>query len=234
MNSVSANMSSDVDVVATVAALKRTSHTVVGMPVDQCRDFELLRPMLEATAGTGISVFGVMGSHNGPIYCETVYGPSVRNASAPAASGPQLNWTRVVTTLATLAAEFPHFVAFTIDDFYCMMEDPFQDPDPADPRLTVAQLGRAIGAGKAIAPGFRFMPTVYPPYLGVMAGDRGYTMGVGPGLPFDTQTSAAVTLTAVAGTTCSSPSPLKEQASDDDDDDDAPLLLLLAPGKPDP
>ena len=73
-NSVAANLSSDADVPATVAALERTSHSIVGMAVDQCRDFELLRPMLAATAGAGISVFGVLGSHNGPIYCDAVYG----------------------------------------------------------------------------------------------------------------------------------------------------------------
>lgn len=194
-NSLASNLSSDADVPATVVALLRTSQTIVGMAVDQCRDFELLRPMLTATAGTGISVFGVLGSHNGPIYCDAVYGMSVRNASAPAASGQQLNWTRVTTTLAAIAAEFPHFVGFTIDDFYCMMEDPFEAADPLNPPLSVAELQRAINAGKAVAPGFRFMPTVYPMYLGVVAGNTGYTLGVGPGLPFDTQTSASLTLT---------------------------------------
>ena len=199
-NSAAANLSSDADVPATVAALRRTSHTIVGMAVDQCRDFALLRPMLAATAGTGISVFGVLGSHNGPIYCDAVYGMSVRNASTPAASGQQLNWTRVTTTLAALATEFPHFVGFTIDDFYCMMQNPFAAPDPSDPPLSVAELQRAIAAGKAVAPGFRFMPTVYPMYLGVIAGAAGYTLGVGPGAPFDTQTSASVTLTPQAVT----------------------------------
>ena len=52
----------------------------------------------------------------------------------------------------------------------------------------------AYAAMKHIAPDFKFMPTVYPGFLGVYAGASGYTLGVGAGLPFDVDTSASFSL----------------------------------------
>jgi hypothetical protein len=192
------NLSSEADVAATVATWKATGQTLGGFYIDECYYHQLLRPFLEATKGQGISIFGMLRSHNGAIYCTAVYGASAANSSAPAISGQEMNWTRVATTLATLSAEFPHFVGYTIDDFYCMMQDPTAPADQFGgpvPRLSVPDLARAHAAMKAIAPHFMFMPTVYPGYLGVVAGPSGFTLGIGPELPFDTHTSASVTFT---------------------------------------
>ena len=77
---------------------------------------------------------------------------------------PQVNWTKVSTTLATLSITFPHFVGFTIDDFYCMMEDPNVPPGtlPPDtpPRLAASTFASIRAVTKRIAPQFMFMPTV--------------------------------------------------------------------------
>ena len=108
-NSLRFNLSSEADVSATVAAWKATGQTLGGFYIDECYYFQLLRPFLEATRGHGISIFGMLRSHNGPIYCMSAYGPSTVNSSAPANSGQELNWTRVATTLAALSLEFPHF-----------------------------------------------------------------------------------------------------------------------------
>lgn len=152
-------LNSDMDINATVAMLKQTKQTVVGMYVDSCRYYSYLRPLLVATVGTGIQVFGTLRSHNGAIYC-----PAVWNTSA--AYGQLVNWTLVATKLATLSLEFPHFIGYTIDDFYCMIEDPFVPPGllppTVPPPLSVSTMQAAHTAMKAIAPRFRFMPTVYP------------------------------------------------------------------------
>ena len=77
---------------------------------------------------------------------------------------PQVNWTKVSTILATLSIKFPHFVGFTIDDFYCMMEDPNVPPGtlpPGTPPPLAASTFASIRAvTKRIAPQFMFMPTV--------------------------------------------------------------------------
>jgi hypothetical protein len=188
------NLSSAADVTATVAACKRLGQTVIGMFVDECYYYQLLHPLLEAADGTGISVFGMIRSHNGPIYCPSVY-TSVNGSAAVPSSGQQVNWTHAFSTLATISTKFPHFIGVTIDDFYCMMQNDESPPNPFDPKLSVATMQVAHSAMKAIAPRFLFMPTVYPNFLGVYAAAFGYTLGVGPSLPFDTNTSASVTLT---------------------------------------
>jgi hypothetical protein len=193
LKSSEATLASDEDVNATVAMLVATKQTLVGMYVDECYYYDYLRPLLEATRGTEIRVFGTLRSHNGALYC-----PSVWNASRQDAYGQQVNWTTVSTTLATLSLEFPHLIGYTVDDFYCMMDDPFYPPSAqlpgTPPTLPVSAMQAARAASKAIAPNFRFMPTVYPDFLGVFAGKEGYTLGVQQGLPFDRQTSAALTL----------------------------------------
>eukprot|EP01052_Picozoa_sp_SAG31_P016638 SAG31_NODE_1109_length_9860_cov_22.119353_1_plen_805_part_00 len=191
------NLSSDADVAATVAAVKASGQSMIGMYIDECYWWSLLQPLLEATRGTAVAVFGMLRSHNGPIYCQAVYGNSTWNTSDAPASGQEVNWTHVAIKLAQLSNEFPHFIGYTIDDFYCMMQDPNSPPDPVGwpPRLSVAAMADAHSAMKAVAPHFKFMPTVYPGYLGVLAGTSGLTLGVGAGRPFDTNTSASVTFT---------------------------------------
>ena len=184
LKSSTPNMTSGNDVTASVELAKRTKQTLIGTFIDECFYYETLRPLLQETVGTGISVFGMLRSHNGAIYCPAVWG----NASA----GTDVDWTHVSTSLAKLSLEFPHFVGFTVDDFYCMMVDPM-DPD-AKGMLSQTTMKNAHAAMKKIAPDFKFMPTVYPGFLGVYAGGSGYTLGVGAGLPFDNTTSAAVSL----------------------------------------
>jgi hypothetical protein len=145
-----------------VRQYQRSGQTLIGFYIDECYYHSLLRPMLVATAGKGMSVFGMLRSHNGPRYCPTVYPSAGPNSSQPAQSGQQLNWTTAASTLATLSVEFPHFIGFTVDDFYCMMQDPNTPSQPADPKLSVAVMQEAHTAMKAIAPNFLFMPTVYP------------------------------------------------------------------------
>jgi alpha-galactosidase len=168
----------------------------MGSFVDECFYFATLRPLLEATRSTGISVFGMLRSHNGPIYCPEVWAADW--VTSPA-SGEAMNWTHVATTLATLSVEYPHFVGYTIDDFYCMMMDP-NVPSAAIPKagavpkLSVSTMAVAHRAMKKINKDFLFMPTVYPGYLSVYAGAGGYMLGVGPELPFDVNTSASMSL----------------------------------------
>lgn len=165
------NLSSDNDILASVTEAKRTGQTLMGSFVDECFYYDQLRPLLEATTGTGISVFGMLRSHNGPIYCPAVFGNT--DGKSPA-SGQEQNWTRVATTLATLSAEFPHFAGYTIDDFYCMMDDP-ESPGSGEStgeKLSVSTMADAHVAMKRINPAFKFLPTVYPGYLGVYAGSR--------------------------------------------------------------
>jgi hypothetical protein len=178
------NMSSANDVAASVELAKRTKQTLIGTFIDECFYYETLRPLLQETVGAGISVFGMLRSHNGAIYCPAIWG----NATA----GTGVDWTHVSTSLAKLSVEFPHFVGFTIDDFYCMMVDPMVSE--ADGMLPVSTMADAYAAMKHIAPDFKFMPTVYPGFLGVYAGASGYTLGVGAGLPFDVDTSASFSL----------------------------------------
>jgi hypothetical protein len=184
------------DIAATISAFQETGQTLMGVPVDQCHYWALLRPALEATAHTEIKVFGVLGSHNGPIYCPAVWGNT--SDGKPIASGVGLNWTLVSTTLATLSIEFPHFIGFTIDDFYCMMQNPLNPS--TDKKVTVAEMAHAHISMKTIAPSFVFMPTVYPPYMGTFAAERGFTLGVGPEIPFDVNTSASVSFQLSAAT----------------------------------
>ena len=73
--------------------------------------------------------------------------------------------------------------------------------------LSQTTMKNAHAAMKKIAPDFKFMPTVYPGFLGVYAGGSGYTLGVGAGLPFDNTTSAAVSL-APAGAGVGAPTRL--------------------------
>ena len=148
------NLSSDADVKATIAAAKASGQTMIGMYVDECYYFSFLRPLLEAAQGEGVSIFGMLRSHNGQIYCQEIYGNSTWNESAAPASGKEVDWSRVSTTLAHLAREFPHFVGYTIDDFYCMMEDPNTPPDQfgTTPPLSVASMAKAHSAMKSIAP----------------------------------------------------------------------------------
>eukprot|EP01052_Picozoa_sp_SAG31_P007304 SAG31_NODE_347_length_17310_cov_3.764743_9_plen_1165_part_00 len=176
------------DVNATISAFQRNGQTLMGVPVDECHYWALLRPALEATAHTQIKVFGVLGSHNGPIYCPAVWGTAPDGK--PIASGVDLNWTHVSTTLATISIEFPHFIGYTIDDFYCMMQDPL-NPSNSE-KVTVAVMADAHASMKAIAPSFVFMPTVYPPFMGTFAAEKGFTLGVGPEIPFDEKTTASV------------------------------------------
>jgi hypothetical protein len=178
---------------ATVSMLVATKQTLVGMYIDSCYYYDYLRPLLEATRSTGIRVFGTLRSHNGALYC-----PSVWNSTRQDAYGQQVNWTLVSTTLATLSLEFPHLIGYTVDDFYCMMDDPFYPPSSqlpgTPPTLPVSAMQAARDASKAIAPNFRFMPTVYPDFMGVFAGKNGYTLGVQQGLPFGLETSASLSL----------------------------------------
>ena len=67
-------INSSVDINATVAWYKQTKQSLVGVNIDQCYFYEALLPLLKATRGSGIRVFGTMGSHNGPIYCPSVWG----------------------------------------------------------------------------------------------------------------------------------------------------------------
>lgn len=67
-------LNSSVDINATVAWYKQTKQSLVGVNIDQCYFYEALVPLLKATRGSGIRVFGTMGSHNGPIYCPSVWG----------------------------------------------------------------------------------------------------------------------------------------------------------------
>ena len=103
------NLTSANDVDASVAEALRTGQTLMGSYIDECFYYATLRPLLLATRGTGIRVFGMLRSHNGPIYCPAVWGS--------ARSGQEVNWTHVATHLATLSVEFPHFLGYTIDDF---------------------------------------------------------------------------------------------------------------------
>ena len=108
--------------------------------------------------------------------------------------------TAVMTTLATLSLEFPHFIGFTIDDYYCMQQDPFVVPAPGlRPPATVAQMAAAHAAIKAVGPKFQFMPTVYPQYLGVVAGKSGFTLGASAAVPFGVNSSASLTLAPAGG-----------------------------------
>ena len=191
------NLSSLDDIAASVAEAIHTKQTLMGSYIDECFYYDSLRPMLTATHGTGISVFGMLRSHNGNIYCPAIWG----NGSVSPASGQEVNWTHVATSLATLSLEFPHFVGFTIDDFYSMMANPLNPPRKAAnsaPPLSVAAMAQAHTAMRAVSKAFKFMPTVYPGYLGVYAGAGGYVLGVGAALPFDVNTSASLSLIPAA------------------------------------
>ena len=89
-----------------------------------------------------------------------------------------------------------------------MMDDPNTpgsgSAGSAAPKLAVSAMADAHAAMKKINADFIFMPTVYPAYLGVYAGASGYMLGVGPGLPFDVNTSASLSVSPVAPSGASS------------------------------
>jgi hypothetical protein len=180
------NLSSSFDLAATVAAFVATDQTLLGIFVDECAYYDMLIPVLQATSGTPIRVFGVLRSHNGDVYCPGAWG-----TNGSTTGGAMVNWTRVFTTLAAVSVQHQHFVAFTIDDFYAMMEDPFV-PNPTVPMLPMAAISHAHRAMKAVAPAFLFLPTVYPGYLGAFAGASGFSLGNGYGQPFGTGSLASV------------------------------------------
>eukprot|EP01050_Picozoa_sp_SAG11_P003269 SAG11_NODE_181_length_13239_cov_10.587139_4_plen_977_part_00 len=192
------NLTSGIDVAATVATLISTKQTLLGMFVDECAYYDALVPILQATQGTNIRVFGSLRCHNNNVYCARVWG-----TNASTTSGMSMNWTRVATQLAAISVTYPHFIGFSIDDFYSMMQSPRDKPSPKSAALSMTSLVDAHKAMKAVAPEFLFMPVVYPEFLGVIAGSSGYTLGSFIGQSFGADTMAAVSFTppmvAVAG-----------------------------------
>lgn len=96
---------------------------------------------------------------------------------------------------------YPHFVAFSVDDFYSMMQSPRDKPDPKAPMLPMSAIVHAHKAMKSIAPEFMFLPTVYPEFLGVVAGRHGFTLGTYLGQPFSVKNVASVSFTPPMTTT---------------------------------
>ena len=72
------NLTSGIDVAATVAALVSTKQTLLGMFVDECAYYDALVPMLQATQGTEVRVFGVLRCHNNNVYCARAWGTNAR------------------------------------------------------------------------------------------------------------------------------------------------------------
>ena len=151
------NLSSGFDIDATVAALVSTKQSLLGMFVDECGYYDALVPMLQATQGTGIRLFGVLRCHNNNVYCARAWG-----TNSSTTSGMMVNWTHVATQLASVSVSYPHFIGFSVDDFYSMMQTPQDAPSPKSSALSMSAISDAYRAMKSVAPEFLFMPTVYP------------------------------------------------------------------------
>lgn len=180
---------------AVVPLLRASNQTLYGVDTVNCAQLAQLTSVLEATAGSGIRIFAVLGSHS-PLheYCSVFLN----------AARTDLNWSAIGHHIATAGSGYPHFLGCYIDDFYAAVEQPghssFSRGGVRTKAYSLAESADQLrSALRAVRASLYFIPLVYTEQFGYgLPGSS--VIGALAGVPFAGSESAAVSFRTSANT----------------------------------
>jgi hypothetical protein len=188
--------SSRANLSALAPLLRVSNQTLYGVDAMSCAEIEQLPAVLEATRGSGVRIFAVVGAHAPlPEYC-----PTMQNTAKT-----DLNWSSVGHTLATVASGYPHFVGVYVDDFYAAVSHPAHGVFPRggvkQPTYSLDHSADALrSALKAVNKALMFIPLVYTEQFGYgLPGS--YVIGAPGGVPFAGDARAMVSFGTITSPT---------------------------------
>jgi hypothetical protein len=188
-------LSSAPNISALVPLLRASNQTLHGVDAASCEQLARLPSVLAATAGSGIRIFAVVGSHS-PLH---TYCPVFQNSART-----DLNWSAVGYELATAARGHAHFVGVYVDDFYAAVRHPahetFGRGGVRTQTYSLASSADQLRAAlKAVDPSLLFIPLVYTSQFGYGL-PGAHVIGAPGGASFSGSDRVAVSFSAAAPT----------------------------------